>query len=102
LVRLKAAGKLADKFGMRSTIDPNLTASGAGLLPFERRRKDRVKVRIPVRIISQGFVDEVSQDGVCTDISESGIAFETNVDLYVGKSLTCNSDGKTGAPSTFR
>ena len=65
-------------------IDPNLAASGAGLLPFERRRKDRVNVCIPVRIIGQGLVDEVSQDGVCTDISESGIAFETNADLYVG------------------
>src|SRR5208283_231704 len=69
---------------MRSMIDPNLAASGAGLLPFERRRKDRVNVCIPVRIIGQGRVDEVCQDGVCTDISESGIAFETNADLYVG------------------
>lgn len=70
---------------MGSMIDPNLTVTEAGLLPFERRRKDRVRVCIPVRIIGQGIVDVVSQDGVCTNISESGIAFETNVDLYVGE-----------------
>ena len=40
---------------------------------------------MPIRIISPGLVGEVSQDGVCTDISETGLSFETNVDLYVGE-----------------
>ena len=102
MVRLKAAGDLADKFGMRSTIDPNLTATRAGLLPFERRRKDRARVCIPVRIIGQGLVDEVSQDGVCTDISESGIAFETNVDLYVGGIVDLQFRQKDASPFHFK
>lgn len=38
-----------------------------------------------VRIIGQGLLDNVSHDGICTDISEAGIGFETPADLYVGK-----------------
>ena len=88
--KLKAAGGLADSSEMRSTVDPNdpnFTASAVRLPPCERRREDRVKIGIPVRIISQGFGGEVSQDGMCTDISEAGIGFETNVDLYVGETV---------------
>jgi PilZ domain len=67
------------------TIDLNLTASAVALIPFERRDKNRVPVRIPVRIIGKSLVGEISQHGVCMDISESGVSFETNVDLYVGE-----------------
>jgi hypothetical protein len=40
---------------------------------------------MPVRIIYQGSLGEVSEDGTCTDISEAGIAFEAQTDLYVGE-----------------
>jgi len=66
-------------------IDPTPALAGAGLLPHERRRKNRIQVRIPLRIIGKSPVGQVSQDGVCLDISESGVSFEANVDLYVGE-----------------
>ena len=83
--KLKPAGDLADDSRMNSTIAGNLTTPAAGLLPSERRRKDRIQVRIPLRITYQGLRDEISEDGICTDISEAGIAFETPADLYVGE-----------------
>ena len=85
--KLKPAGEFADRSKMGSTIDPYSTASRVRVPACDRRREDRIKIGIPVRIISQGFGGEVSQEAICTDISEAGIGFETNVDLYVGESV---------------
>lgn len=87
---------------MSSATDPNLTASGGGLLPFERRRKNRIEVDIPVRIICQGLVGEVSHDGMCTDISEAGVAFETSVDLYVGEIVELQFREKDAGTCNFQ
>jgi PilZ domain len=57
----------------------------AGLLPCERRRGNRIQIHIPVRITYQGSLEDVSEEGTCTDISETGIGFETQADLYVGE-----------------
>jgi PilZ domain-containing protein len=70
---------------MRSTIARDFTTPVAELFPRERRRKDRIQISLPVRITYQGLRDEASEDGTCTDISETGIAFETRADLYVGE-----------------
>jgi hypothetical protein len=40
---------------------------------------------MPIRIIYQGLLNEVSRDGLCTDISEAGIGFQTRAGLYVGE-----------------
>jgi hypothetical protein len=83
--KLKAGGGLADNSEMKDTIAPNGTASAAGLLPHERRRLNRIQLRAPVRIIYQGLLDEGSAEGVCTDLSESGLGFSTQASLYVGE-----------------
>jgi len=51
----------------------------------ERRGKDRMKVCIPIRIFGRGLAGTVFHDGMCRDISESGIGFDTNADLFVGE-----------------
>jgi PilZ domain len=56
-----------------------------GLLPRERRRKSRVSTHVPITVTYSGPRDEITQDGICTDLSESGIAFETPADLFVGE-----------------
>jgi PilZ domain len=83
---LKPAGDVADSFAMSSTIARDLaTPTAAGFLPCERRRGNRIPLRMPVRITYQGLRDEVSEDAICTDISETGVALETPADLYVGE-----------------
>jgi hypothetical protein len=100
--KLKAAGDLADNFGMRNTIAQNFTALTAGLLPCERRRGNRILVHMPVRISGQGLLDKVSQDGTCTDISEAGIGFETDADLYVGEIVDLEFPRHDGDPFRFQ
>lgn len=56
-----------------------------GPLPHERRRRGRVQVRIAIRITYEGQQGEVCEDGICTDLSDGGIAFETDANLYVGE-----------------
>jgi PilZ domain len=82
---LKPFGDVADSLAMSSTIARDLATPAAGLLPCERRRGSRIPLRTPVRITYQGLRDEVSEDAICTDISETGIALETPADLYVGE-----------------
>jgi hypothetical protein len=51
---------------------------------FDRRRRERIALRIPVRILSCGLLMERSDDAVCTDLSEGGVAFDTEAQLNVG------------------
>ena len=70
---------------MKDTIARDAPASAAGLLPHERRRVNRIQLRTPVRIIYRGLLDEESAEGVCTDLSEAGLGFQTQASLYVGE-----------------
>lgn len=62
---------------VRSEIDrllPELPPS------FDRRRRERVDLAIPLRILSCGFMTEKADVGTCTDLSEGGVSFgELNV-----------------------
>ena len=51
---------------------------------FDRRRRDRIALKIPVRILSYGLLMEKSDAAVCTDLSEGGVSFETPAELNVG------------------
>ena len=51
---------------------------------FDRRSRDRIALRIPLRVLSYGPLAEKSSDAVCTDLSEGGVAFETAAELTVG------------------
>jgi hypothetical protein len=99
---LKAAWVLADDYGMKDTIAPNSTASAAGRLPCERRRENRIRVHVPVRIIYQGVLSEVSREAICTDISEAGIGFETQAGLYVGEIVDVEFRDQNVAPFCFQ
>ena len=70
---------------MKPTIESHPLTSRSGLFSSERRGTDRTKVRIPIRIFGRGLVGTVSQEGSCRDISEAGVGFETNADLFVGE-----------------
>ena len=50
----------------------------------DRRWRERVALNVPVRIISYGLLAENSQEAVCTDLSEGGVALETAAELNVG------------------
>jgi PilZ domain len=51
---------------------------------FDRRSRDRIAIRIPLRVLSYGPLAEKSSDAVCTDLSEGGVAFDTASELTVG------------------
>ncbi len=51
---------------------------------FERRQRERIALRIPLRILSCGLLMEKSDEATCTDLSEGGVAFETAAELNVG------------------
>jgi PilZ domain len=51
---------------------------------FDRRYRERVALRIPLRVLSYGPLAEKSSDAVCVDLSESGVAFESPAELPVG------------------
>jgi len=54
-------------------------------LTFDRRDRERIAVKIPLRVLSYGPLTEKSDDAVCTDLSEGGVAFDTTATLYVGE-----------------
>ncbi|HEY5178037.1 MAG TPA: PilZ domain-containing protein [Terriglobales bacterium] len=87
---------------MKDTIAQNATAPAAELLPWERRKGNRIRVRVPVRIIYQGLLSEGSEDGTCTDISETGIGFETDAGLYVGEIVDLEFRDQNAAPFRFQ
>ncbi len=51
---------------------------------FDRRYRERVALRIPLRVLSYGPLAEKSSNAVCIDLSEGGVAFETTAELPVG------------------
>ncbi len=55
---------------------------------FDRRRRDRIALRIPLRILSYGLLMEQVNDAICTDLSEGGVSFDTAAVLNVGDVIT--------------
>lgn len=51
---------------------------------FDRRRRERVGLAIPLRVISCGFLTEKSDVGICTDLSEGGVSFDSEGELNIG------------------
>jgi len=52
---------------------------------FDRRRRERIELAIPVRILSCGLIGEKADIGTCTDLSEGGVSFECAGELNVGE-----------------
>lgn len=52
---------------------------------FDRRRRERIALAIPLRILSSGFLAEKCDSGICTDLSEGGVAFDCASELNVGE-----------------
>ena len=52
---------------------------------FDRRRRDRIELAIPLRILSCGLIGEKADSGTCTDLSEGGVSFECTAELNVGE-----------------
>src|SRR5271157_3348666 len=64
-----------------NTTKTNVTA---GLPPaVYQRRHDRIPFLARVQIISHGAFGDKSYDGMCTDISLDGVAFETEAKLFL-------------------
>jgi hypothetical protein len=76
---------LADDLGVKNATAQETAAPEAEPTLRARRHESRIRVHIPIRIIYQGLLNEVSRDGLCTDISEAGIGFQTHAGLYVGE-----------------
>jgi len=51
---------------------------------FDRRNRERIELKIPVRVLSYGFLAEKADEAVCTDLSEGGVALDTGAELNVG------------------
>jgi hypothetical protein len=52
---------------------------------FDRRRRERIELAIPLRILSCGLIGEKADSGICTDLSEGGVSFECAAELNVGE-----------------
>jgi hypothetical protein len=52
---------------------------------FDRRRRERIALAIPLRILSSGLLSEKCDAAVCTDLSEGGVAFDCASELDVGE-----------------
>ncbi len=51
---------------------------------LDRRRRERIALRIPLRILSYGPLMEKADEAICTDLSEGGVAFDCSAELNVG------------------
>ena len=69
---------------MNGTTAPH-TTTGTAASPYDRRREERIAVSIPMRLIYKGAAGEVHVNATCTDLSESGLAFQSATPLYVGE-----------------
>jgi hypothetical protein len=70
---------------MSDTIARSFVPTAVGHLPRERRWRDRISTRVPITVSFRTRRDEITQDGICVDISDGGIAFESPADLFVGE-----------------
>ncbi len=52
--------------------------------PFDRRYRERIALKIPVRVLSYGFLAEKATEAICTDLSEGGVALDSAAELNVG------------------
>jgi len=52
---------------------------------FDRRRRERIALAIPLRIVSSGLLTEKCDVGTCTDLSEGGVSFDCGGELNVGE-----------------
>lgn len=67
----------------------NLQAEHKNVFPeappaFDRRRRERIALKIPLRILTYGTLVDKSSDGICTDLSEGGVSFDCDAELNVG------------------
>src|ERR1700678_1091259 len=62
----------------RRTVIPELPPT------FDRRLRERIALKIPLRVLSYGLLMEKSDEAICTDLSEGGVAFDTAAELNVG------------------
>lgn len=60
------------------TLPPDLPPA------FDRRRRERIALRIPLRILTYGPLVDKSAEATCSDLSEGGAAFDCEADLNVG------------------
>jgi len=51
---------------------------------FDRRRRERILLSIPLRILTYGMLVDKANDGICTDLSEGGVSFDCPSELNVG------------------
>ncbi|HKD86018.1 MAG TPA: PilZ domain-containing protein [Terriglobales bacterium] len=51
---------------------------------FDRRRRERLPLNIPLRIVSYGMLVDKASEGTCTDLSEGGVSFDCKSELNVG------------------
>jgi hypothetical protein len=61
--------------------DPAMRVSEQWCPATNKRRHDRVLLRVPVCIVSHLAASDRSDNGTCTDISESGVRIETEANL---------------------
>ena len=62
----------------QGSIFPDLPPS------FDRRRRERIALKIPLRILTYGMLVDKANDGTCTDLSEGGVSFECEAELNIG------------------
>lgn len=67
---------------------------------FDRRRRERIALAIPLRILSCGLMSEKSDVGICTDLSEGGVSFDCDAQLNVGEIVILEFQQKSEA--TYR
>ena len=70
---------------MKSAPVPRREVSPDPPPAFDRRRRERIALKIPLRIVSCGLLIEKSDQATCTDLGEGGVAFETEAELNVGE-----------------
>lgn len=60
---------------------PDFTPSQNSLPAANKRRHHRSPLRVPARILCHPTAEEEWHDGICTDISDSGVRIETEAEL---------------------
>jgi PilZ domain len=65
---------------------------------FDRRNRERIALHIPLRVLSYGLLAEKCDDAICTDLSESGMAFDSTAQLTVGEIVILEFQLKGEAP----